>query len=205
MTQVVLIRPGATVYDEQNRVQGILDVPLSDRGRAEVAQLAETLAGPEPSTVDAGRPLLRSRRKRRSHRRGRRQGPWAPAQADRRPPQPRPGALAGTAARRDQATATSRSSASGSTTRSPFAPPGRDDRRAPCERIKAALRAPDQAASRRGHRAGRRRADRPVHRLSTCAATPASSSTTTSPPAASNASKSPLTWAATGHGIMDGE
>jgi broad specificity phosphatase PhoE len=46
MTQVVLIRPGATVYDEQNRVQGILDIPLSDRGRAEVAQLAETLAGP---------------------------------------------------------------------------------------------------------------------------------------------------------------
>jgi broad specificity phosphatase PhoE len=43
MTQVVLIRPGATVYDEQNRVQGILDVPLSDRGRAEVALLAETL------------------------------------------------------------------------------------------------------------------------------------------------------------------
>ena len=26
---VVLIRPGATVYDEQNRVQGVLDVPLS--------------------------------------------------------------------------------------------------------------------------------------------------------------------------------
>ncbi len=44
MTQVVLIRPGATVYDEQNRVQGILDVPLSERGRAEVAQLATTLA-----------------------------------------------------------------------------------------------------------------------------------------------------------------
>jgi len=43
MTQVVLIRPGATVYDEQNRVQGILDIPLSERGRVEVAQLAETL------------------------------------------------------------------------------------------------------------------------------------------------------------------
>ena len=46
MTQVVLIRPGATVYDEQNRVQGTLDVPLSDRGRAEVAQLAVTLSEP---------------------------------------------------------------------------------------------------------------------------------------------------------------
>jgi broad specificity phosphatase PhoE len=43
MTQVVLIRPGATVYDEQNRVQGILDIPLSERGRAEVAQLVEML------------------------------------------------------------------------------------------------------------------------------------------------------------------
>jgi broad specificity phosphatase PhoE len=48
MTQVVLIRPGATVYDEQNRVQGILDIPLSDRGRAEVAQLAASL----PATLD---------------------------------------------------------------------------------------------------------------------------------------------------------
>lgn len=45
MTQVVLIRPGATVYDEQNRVQGVLDVPLSDRGRAEVARLAASLPG----------------------------------------------------------------------------------------------------------------------------------------------------------------
>jgi broad specificity phosphatase PhoE len=43
MTQVFLIRPGATVYDEQNRVQGVLDVPLSDRGRAEVAALAQAL------------------------------------------------------------------------------------------------------------------------------------------------------------------
>lgn len=48
MTQVVLIRPGATVYDEQNRVQGALDLPLSDRGRAEVARLAETL----PAALD---------------------------------------------------------------------------------------------------------------------------------------------------------
>jgi len=46
MTQVVLIRPGATVYDEQNRVQGALDLPLSERGWAEVAELAEKLAGP---------------------------------------------------------------------------------------------------------------------------------------------------------------
>jgi len=43
MTQIVLIRPGATAYDEQNRVQGVLDIPLSERGRAEVARLAATL------------------------------------------------------------------------------------------------------------------------------------------------------------------
>lgn len=47
MTQVVLIRPGATVYDEQNRVQGVLDIPLSDRGRAEVARLAASFTLPE--------------------------------------------------------------------------------------------------------------------------------------------------------------
>ena len=41
---IVLIRPGATLYDEQNRVQGILDIPLSERGRDEVARLAESLA-----------------------------------------------------------------------------------------------------------------------------------------------------------------
>ena len=46
MTQVVLIRPGATAYDEQNRIQGVLDIPLSERGWSEVARLAEKLAEP---------------------------------------------------------------------------------------------------------------------------------------------------------------
>jgi broad specificity phosphatase PhoE len=54
MTQVVLIRPGATVYDEQNRIQGILDLPLSDRGRAEVATLAERLAGIDLAALYCG-------------------------------------------------------------------------------------------------------------------------------------------------------
>ncbi len=45
MTQVVLIRPGATDFDEQDRVQGVLDLPLSPRGQAEVAALADRLAG----------------------------------------------------------------------------------------------------------------------------------------------------------------
>jgi broad specificity phosphatase PhoE len=46
MTQVVLIRPGATVYDEQHRLQGILDIPLSERGEEEAARLAERLVQP---------------------------------------------------------------------------------------------------------------------------------------------------------------
>ncbi len=49
IVQMTLIRPGATLYDEQNRVQGILDIPLSDRGRAEVARLAESLAATQDS------------------------------------------------------------------------------------------------------------------------------------------------------------
>ncbi|HKI18662.1 MAG TPA: histidine phosphatase family protein [Isosphaeraceae bacterium] len=44
MCQVVLIRPGATIYDEQKRVQGILDIPLSERGQSEVGRMAEDLA-----------------------------------------------------------------------------------------------------------------------------------------------------------------
>src|SRR3954470_24123173 len=52
MAQALLIRSGTTLYDEQNRVQGILDVPLSERGRAEAARLAESL----PAACD-GAPL----------------------------------------------------------------------------------------------------------------------------------------------------
>jgi broad specificity phosphatase PhoE len=44
MSQVILIRPGATLYDEQNRVQGVLDVPLSERGRGEVERMAQMLS-----------------------------------------------------------------------------------------------------------------------------------------------------------------
>src|SRR5271170_1455578 len=44
MCQVVLIRAGATIYDEQNRVQGVLDIPLSESGQGEVARMAQKLA-----------------------------------------------------------------------------------------------------------------------------------------------------------------
>jgi broad specificity phosphatase PhoE len=44
MSQVILIRPGATLYDEQNRVQGVLDIPLSERGSGEVVRMAKEIA-----------------------------------------------------------------------------------------------------------------------------------------------------------------
>ncbi len=45
MLRIVLIRPGATDYDREQRIQGDLDIPLSDEGDREVAQLVEQLAG----------------------------------------------------------------------------------------------------------------------------------------------------------------
>jgi broad specificity phosphatase PhoE len=45
MSRVLLIRPGATAFDEEHRVQGVLDLPLSERGRVEAAMLADELAG----------------------------------------------------------------------------------------------------------------------------------------------------------------
>jgi probable phosphoglycerate mutase len=41
MLQIVLIRPGCTDYDEQDRIQGTLDIPLNERGRTEVARLID--------------------------------------------------------------------------------------------------------------------------------------------------------------------
>jgi broad specificity phosphatase PhoE len=43
MTRVVLIRPGSTDYDDQGRIQGTLNLPLSERGQAEAADAAERL------------------------------------------------------------------------------------------------------------------------------------------------------------------
>lgn len=39
MVQIVLIRPGATDFDEQGRIQGTLDIPLSALGNDEVARV----------------------------------------------------------------------------------------------------------------------------------------------------------------------
>jgi broad specificity phosphatase PhoE len=43
MLQLVLIRPGSTDYDVQERIIGSLDIPLNERGQAEAAATAEEL------------------------------------------------------------------------------------------------------------------------------------------------------------------
>lgn len=43
MVKIVLIRPGSTEYDEQGRIQGTLDIPLSERGHQEAQRLASEL------------------------------------------------------------------------------------------------------------------------------------------------------------------
>lgn len=43
MTQIVLIRPGSTDYDEQGRIQGTLDIPLSEEGAHQVERLSDQL------------------------------------------------------------------------------------------------------------------------------------------------------------------
>jgi broad specificity phosphatase PhoE len=45
MPDVVLIRPGCTDFDEQNRIQGSLDLPLSRRGQEQVELVVRQLRG----------------------------------------------------------------------------------------------------------------------------------------------------------------
>lgn len=52
--RLALVRAGATSYDEQNRVQGVLEVPLSPRGREECERLAETLANIDFDAIYCG-------------------------------------------------------------------------------------------------------------------------------------------------------
>ncbi|HBE68098.1 MAG TPA: histidine phosphatase family protein [Planctomycetaceae bacterium] len=44
MIEVMLIRPGSTTFDEEGRIKGALDIPLSLQGEAQSAALAEELA-----------------------------------------------------------------------------------------------------------------------------------------------------------------
>lgn len=44
MVRYVLIRPGSTDFDEQGRIKGTLDIPLSELGQTQVSQLVHDLA-----------------------------------------------------------------------------------------------------------------------------------------------------------------
>ena len=196
MTQVVLIRPGATVYDEQNRVQGVLDIPLSERGRAEVAQLAEQLAGPLDGvelaalycgpgesvvrTAEAVGKALGLRPKRIDDLRNLDQGLWQGLQLDE-------------IKRRNLKVF--RQWLDDPCHRLPA--PGRDGRATRCERIKAALK---PLISRHHDEAIGLVVGEPIAQLIACylRREPASSSTTTSPPAASSGSRSPRSWGRNG-------
>lgn len=54
MTQFVLVRPGATAFDREERIQGSLDVPLSPEGMRCIATVAEQLVGLHLDRVYAG-------------------------------------------------------------------------------------------------------------------------------------------------------
>lgn len=47
MPNILLIRPGCTDFDEQQRLQGTLDLPLSKRGEKQLAQLLDGMKGVE--------------------------------------------------------------------------------------------------------------------------------------------------------------
>jgi broad specificity phosphatase PhoE len=44
MVRILLVRPGATPFDDQGRIKGSLDMPLSDKGRTQVAETAHALS-----------------------------------------------------------------------------------------------------------------------------------------------------------------
>jgi len=54
MLTILLIRPGKTEYDCQGRVQGTLDVPLSEAGRQQIEEVAQQVADQEVDIVYAG-------------------------------------------------------------------------------------------------------------------------------------------------------
>src|SRR5215475_11663880 len=54
MVQIVLIRPGSTEYDEQGRIQGTLDIPLSAQGSREVQQIVQDVRTLGINTIYSG-------------------------------------------------------------------------------------------------------------------------------------------------------
>ncbi len=53
-SRVLLVRPGATEFDDQGRIKGSLDMPMSDRGRQQVDSLAEELSDVRVKTIYIG-------------------------------------------------------------------------------------------------------------------------------------------------------
>ena len=51
MLQLILLRPGSTDFDEQGRITGRLDIPLSELGKEQVSQSVAELAGQAIDTV----------------------------------------------------------------------------------------------------------------------------------------------------------
>ena len=43
MVRIILIRPGSTDFDEQGRIKGTLDIPLSKAGTSQVSQIVDEL------------------------------------------------------------------------------------------------------------------------------------------------------------------
>lgn len=58
MAEVILVRPGQTDFDEQRRIQGLLDLPLTARGREHVGDLVDHLASLKIDVIlsDPGEP-----------------------------------------------------------------------------------------------------------------------------------------------------
>lgn len=53
LSRVLLIRPGATDFDDQGRIKGCMDMPMSERGREQANSLAQELSGISVKTIYA--------------------------------------------------------------------------------------------------------------------------------------------------------
>jgi len=53
MLQIVLIRPGATDYDQQGRIQGSLEIPLNEAGAVEIDRISRDLKALAIETIYA--------------------------------------------------------------------------------------------------------------------------------------------------------
>lgn len=54
MNTVVVVRPGSTAFDEQERMKGCLDIPMSPTGHQQVRQLASEIAALRIAVVYCG-------------------------------------------------------------------------------------------------------------------------------------------------------